>query len=91
MHTQSESAPEKDEDRGVAVSFFLSAVESHARGWWRTASVWISEDHKNQKTHLKKFKHTVAKTFNFSQVIHLGLLEVNSGHTEEFKETMYLV
>ena len=45
---------------------------------------------KTGKRHFKIWTH-VAKTFNFSQVIHLGLWEVNSGHTEEFKRTVYLV
>ena len=91
MHTQSESAPEKDEDRGVAVSFSeccrVKMLEDgggpHPFGSLRIGENW-------EMTHLKIWTH-VAKTFNFSQVIHLGLLEVNSGHTEEFKETMYLV
>lgn len=88
MHTQSESAPEKDEDRGGAVSFFEccrvkmleNGREPHPFGSLRIGENW-------KKTHLKIWTH-VAKTFIFSQVNHLELLEVNSGHTQELKKTM---
>ena len=54
MHTQSESAPEKDEDRGGAVSFFEccrvkmleNGREPHPFGSLRIGENW-------KKTHLK--------------------------------------